>query len=64
MHIYHSLNFAKIPRLTRPFFTFTGWLEAGASTASNYNCKSKYDGVEAADIKRIKDLEDENHRLK
>lgn len=38
--------------------------EAGISEASYYNWKSKYDGMETSDIKKIKDLEDENHRLK
>lgn len=34
------------------------------SEASYYNWKAKYGGMEAADIKKIKDLEDENHCLK
>lgn len=34
------------------------------SEASYYNWKAKYGGMEAADIKKIKDLEDENRRLK
>lgn len=38
--------------------------EAAISEASYYNWKAKYDGVEAADIKKIKVLEDENRRLK
>ena len=38
--------------------------EAGISEATNYNCKSRYGGMEASDIKKIKDLEDENRRLK
>lgn len=38
--------------------------EAGISEASYYNRKAKYGGVEASDIKRMKDLEDENRRLK
>ncbi|CAI1028083.1 Transposase [Serratia grimesii] len=38
--------------------------EAGISEATYYNWKSKYDGMEASDIKKIKDLEDENRRLK
>ncbi|CNH64320.1 IS1400 transposase A [Yersinia enterocolitica] len=38
--------------------------EAAISEASNYNWKAKYGGMEAADIKKIKDLEDENRRLK
>jgi|TARA_B110000263_G_C15216034_1_gene467573 putative transposase len=29
-----------------------------------YNWKSKYGGMEASDIKRLKELEDENRRLK
>lgn len=38
--------------------------EAGISEASNYNWKAKYSGMEASDIKKMKDLEDENFRLK
>lgn len=38
--------------------------EAGISEASYYNWKAKYGGMEAADIKKIKDLKDENRRLK
>jgi putative transposase len=38
--------------------------EAGISEASNYNWKTKYGGMEAPDIKKMKDLEDENRRLK
>lgn len=34
------------------------------SEATYYNWKSKYGGMEASDIKKIKDLEDENRRLK
>lgn len=34
------------------------------SEVSYYNWKAKYGGMEAADIKKIKDLEDENRRLK
>ncbi|AFH92556.1 putative transposase [Providencia stuartii MRSN 2154] len=30
----------------------------------DYHWKSKYGGMEAADIKRLKELEDENTRLK
>lgn len=37
--------------------------EAGISEAT-CNWKSKYGGMEASDIKKIKDLEDENRRLK
>ena len=32
--------------------------------ASYYNWKAKFGGMEASDIKKMKDLEDENHRLK
>ena len=38
--------------------------EAGISEASYYNLKVKYGGMEASDIKKMKDLEDENRRLK
>jgi putative transposase len=38
--------------------------EAAISEASYYNGKAKYGGMEAADIKKIKDLKDENRRLK
>lgn len=38
--------------------------EAAFPEASYYNWKAKYGRMEAADIKKIKDLEDENRRLK
>ncbi|PTA87762.1 IS3 family transposase [Kluyvera sp. Nf5] len=39
-------------------------VEAGISEASYYNWKAKFGGMEASDIKKMKDLEDENRRLK
>lgn len=41
-----------------------GCREAGISEAAYYNWKSRYGGMEFSDIKKIKDLEDENRRLK
>ena len=38
--------------------------ECSISDATYYNWKSKYGGMEASDIKRLKELEDENRRLK
>lgn len=38
--------------------------EAGISEDTGYNWKSRYGGMETSDIKKIKDLEDENRRLK
>ena len=38
--------------------------EYSISDATYYNWKSKYGGMEASDIKRLKSLEDENYRLK
>ena len=38
--------------------------EAEISEATYYNWKAKYGGMEASDNKRMKDLEDENRRLK
>lgn len=38
--------------------------EHGISEATYYNWKSKYGGMEASDMRRLKDLEDENRRLK
>jgi putative transposase len=38
--------------------------EYGISEATFYNWKSKYGGMEASDVKRLKDLEEENARLK
>ncbi|HEV7780841.1 MAG TPA: IS3 family transposase [Chitinophagaceae bacterium] len=38
--------------------------EHGISEATFYNWKSKYGGMEASDVKRLKDLEEENSRLK
>ena len=34
------------------------------SEATYYKWKSKYGGMEAADIRRLRELEDENRRLK
>ena len=36
----------------------------GISSATYYNWKSKYGGVEASDVKRLKELEEENAKLK
>ena len=38
--------------------------EYGISDATYYNWKSKYGGMEASDLRRLKDMEDENRRLK
>ncbi|MCP1677261.1 putative transposase [Natronocella acetinitrilica] len=38
--------------------------ELGISDATYYQWKSKYGGMEAADIRRLKELEEENARLK
>ena len=38
--------------------------EYGVSDATYYNWKAKYGGMEVADIRRLKDLEEENQRLK
>ena len=36
----------------------------GISNATYYNWKSKYGGMEASDVKRLKELEEENAKLK
>ena len=36
----------------------------GISQGTLYNWKKKYGGMEASDLKRLKELEEENHRLK
>jgi putative transposase len=38
--------------------------ESGVSDATYYNWKAKYGGMELADIKRLKELEEENQKLK
>jgi putative transposase len=38
--------------------------QAGISTAAYYQWKSKYGGMEASDLKRVKELEAENAKLK
>jgi putative transposase len=38
--------------------------EQGISEATFYNWKSKYGGMEVSDVKRMKELETENSRLK
>jgi putative transposase len=34
------------------------------STSTYFKCKAKYGGMEASDLKRIRDLEEENRQLK
>jgi putative transposase len=46
---------AKVPHLCR---------EHGISSASFYQWRAKYSGMDASLIKRMKELEDENRRLK
>lgn len=38
--------------------------EHGISEATFHNWKQKYGGMEASDLKRVKELEEENRRLK
>lgn len=38
--------------------------EHGISDATYYQWKSKYGGMEASDIKRLRELEEENRKLK
>jgi len=38
--------------------------ENGISDATFYNWKAKYGGMQVSDVKRMKDLEEENARLK
>ena len=38
--------------------------EHGISDATFYNWKAKYGGMEISDVRRMKDLEEENSRLK
>ncbi len=38
--------------------------EHGISDATYYQWKSKYGGMEVSDMKRLRDLEDENRKLK
>ncbi len=38
--------------------------ECGISPATFYNRKSKYSGMDASQLKKLKDLEEENARLK
>ena len=38
--------------------------EYGISRATLYNCKSKYSGMEVSQVTRLKELENENRRLK
>lgn len=38
--------------------------EQGISEATYYKWKAKYGGMQTSDIKRLKELEDENRRLK
>lgn len=38
--------------------------EYGVSRATFYNWKKKYSGMDGTQVKRLKELEQENHRLK
>ena len=38
--------------------------ELGVSDQTLYNWRSKYGGMEVSEARRLKELEDENHRLK
>lgn len=38
--------------------------EHGISAATFYNWKSRYGGMETSDVRRLKELEEENFRLK
>lgn len=38
--------------------------EYGISSATFYNWKAKYAGMQSSDVKRLRDLEEENRRLK
>jgi putative transposase len=38
--------------------------ELGINKATFYNWKKKYSGMESSDLKRLKELEDENRKLK
>lgn len=38
--------------------------EMGVSSAAFYKWRQRYGGMEASDVKRLKDLEEENARLK
>lgn len=40
------------------------WRKYGISSATYYKWKAKYGGLEASDIKRLKELEYENSKLK
>ena len=40
------------------------WRQYGISSATYYKWKAKYGGLEASDVKRLKELEHENNRLK
>jgi putative transposase len=40
------------------------WRHYGISSATYYKWKAKYGGLDASEVKRLKDLEHENSRLK
>jgi hypothetical protein len=42
----------------------TIYMTSKISTATLYNWKAKYGGLEASQLKRIKELEEENNKLK
>jgi putative transposase len=40
------------------------WRKHGISSATYYKWKAKYGGLEASDVKRLRELEHENNKLK
>jgi putative transposase len=40
------------------------WREHGISEATFYNWKSKYGGLDVSEVQRLRQMEDENRRLK
>ena len=40
------------------------WRQHGSSSATYYKWKAKYSGMEVSDVRRMRQLEDENRRLK
>jgi putative transposase len=40
------------------------WRKYGISSATYYKWKAKYGGIEASDVRRLKEFEHENSRLK
>jgi putative transposase len=53
-----------VPSLNRAIYLRTGLSKTGISQATYYNWRKKYGGLMPSEMKRLKQLEEENLRLR